>query len=459
MSEILKKYKEKTEYLEKLAKSHQALVSSLLSHYEILVKGDASLEKDIASLNARVKGAKNIFQVEKIGKDFLPISKKISAYVKAGLKGNGGHGFFDSLGSIFGGKDKPETGPLPPEGRKPGGNIALVDSSKEFIVPYLALLDELSKGTLLLGDDRDPFYAPLQSLRSNRFEGLQQETADALRPPLYNFFVGKSNEAGVVEVERGELKRIIGSLAGYIQSLSVTSDKFGAKLDVYARQVQSAESLSEVQKIKSAILTETLKIRKENQTVGERLSEANQKVAESGEKIAKLEKELEMAREAKSVDALTQVYNRGYFDERLNEALIQFERTKEPCCLIMYDIDHFKKFNDEYGHQAGDQVLKVVTALTKEKVRAADTVARYGGEEFAVILYKAKLADGYKVAEEIRNNIETYELGILGKTIHVTISAGVTEFKSGDTPEELIGRADKGLYKGKKGGRNRVVKV
>ena len=191
----------------------------------------------------------------------------------------------------------------------------------------------------------------------------------------------------------------------------------------------------------------------------EQLAESNRKINEAGEKIARLEKELEMARQEKSVDPLTKVYNRGYFDTRLEEAVKDFSRSGEPCCLIMMDIDHFKDFNDTYGHQAGDQVLRKVAELIKESVRASDTVARYGGEEFGVILYRSILKDAMKMAEKIRKNVGEHEFGVLDKTIHVTVSLGVTAFTGSDKTETIVQRADKGLYSAKEQGRNRAVSV
>lgn len=459
MSEILKRYKEKNKYLENLTKSYQDLVASMISHPRALVKGDKNLENALDKLLGRVKSAQNIFQVQQIQKDYTQLCKKIDAAVKEKGKAGGG-GLLSGLASILGGREgKKEQAPaLEQRARKPE-KIDLVDATREILSPYVTLLDGFSKGTILLADEREPFFDTLNSERARRFEGLKVETADGLSRSLYNFFINKSNEASLVEQEKEELKAIIGSLAGYIQSLSVSSESYGAKLDNYSKKIISATSLDEIKKIQHAILAETLEIQKANTEMREKFVEANMKVAEAGEKIARLEKELMMARQEKAVDSLTRVFNRGYFDERIKEAVAQFKRTGESCCLIMLDIDSFKDFNDTYGHQAGDQVLAKIAEIIKESVRASDTVARYGGEEFALILYRARLKNAMKMAENIRKNVRLHEFVVLDKVIRVTVSMGVTEFTPADEPKDIIERADKGLYEAKREGRDRIVRA
>jgi diguanylate cyclase len=126
----------------------------------------------------------------------------------------------------------------------------------------------------------------------------------------------------------------------------------------------------------------------------------------------------------------------------------------------MCDIDHFKRFNDTWGHQTGDQVLRLVANCLSENVKGRDTAARYGGEEFVVILRQTALDGAAKLADQIRGNVENKKLvkkstgDILGT---ITISIGVAQLRADDTPELLIQRADRALYRAKNTGRNRVV--
>jgi diguanylate cyclase (GGDEF)-like protein len=126
--------------------------------------------------------------------------------------------------------------------------------------------------------------------------------------------------------------------------------------------------------------------------------------------------------------------------------------------LLIMDIDHFKSYNDTYGHLAGDEALRRTGFLLKESIRSCDYAARYGGEEFMLILPETEAEDGVELAERIRNQIAEKEMGSDGNPLKVTISIGVASFpKDGDDPHSLMKRADAALYEAKRRGRNRVV--
>ncbi len=159
-----------------------------------------------------------------------------------------------------------------------------------------------------------------------------------------------------------------------------------------------------------------------------------------------------------TIDGLTQVYNRRHFQQTLELELERARRYDRPLALVLFDIDHFKRCNDTYGHRAGDYVLRRIAELVQSRARKVDVVARYGGEEFAVILPEIDLLGARQLAEKIRAMVEAERFNFEGQLIPVTISLGVAEL----TPtcanaEDLIGVADERLYKAKAGGRNRVV--
>ena len=158
-------------------------------------------------------------------------------------------------------------------------------------------------------------------------------------------------------------------------------------------------------------------------------------------------------------DGLTGVFNHRYFQEKLAEELTKAERFNKDLSLILLDVDHFKKFNDNYGHQEGDKVLRIVSQIIQSTVRSkVDTVARYGGEEFVVVLPEADGNTGKDLAERIRKNIESYLFENNGKVLYrVTASLGVSSFPFDSREQKvLIQLADQALYDAKKDGRNRV---
>jgi diguanylate cyclase (GGDEF)-like protein len=158
------------------------------------------------------------------------------------------------------------------------------------------------------------------------------------------------------------------------------------------------------------------------------------------------------------LDGLTGVYNRREFNLQLKSELERSERYHHPCSLIMMDIDYFKKLNDTYGHQGGDEALRAVAALLKQEVRPTDRVARYGGEEFAIILPETSNERAMVVAERLRVAIALESIPISeDQIINVTVSVGVATFPTDTTSEsQLISLADQALYTAKKCGRNRV---
>jgi len=163
-------------------------------------------------------------------------------------------------------------------------------------------------------------------------------------------------------------------------------------------------------------------------------------------------------------DSLTGCYNRGHLNELLPREIKRALRYKHPLALAMCDIDHFKKVNDTYGHQCGDEVLKILVQSITDLIRAdTDWLARYGGEEFLLVLPETKLENAYGLAERLRKHIAKKIIKTEEDKISITASFGVTGFDASTssdniTPEVLINSADKYLYEAKKQGRNTVVK-
>lgn len=158
------------------------------------------------------------------------------------------------------------------------------------------------------------------------------------------------------------------------------------------------------------------------------------------------------------VDALTGIFNKRYFLDRLKEEFSHSKRNKQPLSLIMLDVDHFKNINDTHGHLAGDCVLTHLANTIKQITRASDIFARYGGEEFVVLLRGSDEPGAYQMAERIRLIVEKSPAHFDSLTIPLTVSLGAAtlcEEEEYDSPEALLETADRFLYKSKQGGRNR----
>jgi diguanylate cyclase (GGDEF)-like protein/PAS domain S-box-containing protein len=171
-----------------------------------------------------------------------------------------------------------------------------------------------------------------------------------------------------------------------------------------------------------------------------------------------LEQRIQCLHEKATRDPLTQVANRAEFDRILANYVESHLERRIPCSLILCDLDYFKRVNDTYGHQAGDEVLITFAALLRRHCRSGDLVARYGGEEFVLLCADCDNATATRRAEELRQEIAELPLAALeGRS--VSASFGVTEVQAGDTPETMLRRADRALYQAKSSGRNTVVQL
>ena len=169
-------------------------------------------------------------------------------------------------------------------------------------------------------------------------------------------------------------------------------------------------------------------------------------------------KDLEYTYALATTDGLTDLYNHRYFQEQMQQNVATCKRYNKDFSLIMIDIDYFKKFNDTYGHQSGDAVLRQVAQILKKNVRSSDIVCRYGGEEMAIILTNTGNEEALITAQKICNAVSSQPLKLVnGNNVNVTISLGVATCPlNGEEPAEMIKFADNCLYKAKEHGRNQV---
>ena len=250
--------------------------------------------------------------------------------------------------------------------------------------------------------------------------------------------------------------RVIGEIDDVMKVITEAlhvSSGYGASLDNANRDLSFVQSSEQLQPIIDALVKSTREMRENNIALQERLSL-------SKNEISSLQHSLEAIRAESLTDPLTGLGNRKYFDRSIEAAVAAALASGEPLSLLMFDIDHFKSFNDSYGHLTGDQVLRLVGMSLKQTIKGQDITARYGGEEFAVVLPNTALRQALTVADHIRRAVMSKELKkkstgeILGR---VTISLGVSMLKAGDDTDALIERADACLYAAKRNGRNRVI--
>ena len=250
--------------------------------------------------------------------------------------------------------------------------------------------------------------------------------------------------------------RVIGEIDDVMRLITEAhgvASSYDASLSGASEKLTTANNPDQIKAIVETLMKSTYEMRNTNKALENRL-------ALSKTEITGLQHSLEAIRAESLTDPLTGLGNRKYFDRSIEMAVQTALANGEPLSLLMFDIDHFKSFNDSYGHLTGDQVLRLVGMSLKQTIKGQDITARYGGEEFAVVLPNTALRQALTVADHIRRAIMAKELKkkstgeILGR---VTISVGVSMLKPDDDTDSLIERADACLYAAKRAGRNRVI--
>jgi diguanylate cyclase len=238
-----------------------------------------------------------------------------------------------------------------------------------------------------------------------------------------------------------------------LEDMSTGTSQYGKTLAAASGRLGAAEGIGAIKQVIGSLITDT-------QSMAARTQELERRVEASTAEVTALRTELAASRQEAMTDGLTAVANRKFFDFRLREDAMSAMEVGESLSLVMIDIDHFKRFNDTYGHPMGDQVLRLVARVIADNVKGRDTPARYGGEEFAVILPNTTLSDAAIVAEQIRRAMSkrrimrrdtSQDLG------SVTMSMGVSQYRPGEQLQYFIDRADAALYQAKRAGRDRVL--
>ena len=269
---------------------------------------------------------------------------------------------------------------------------------------------------------------------------------------LFDQHIAKGEET-VSTLVREELKKIFAESIGAIRTTNQNFSTSENKLETIHESLVPSLSEADVDKVINQIKLEIKNLESSSMSFKEQLQQAT-------DEIDALKKKMARYRDEAIKDPLTRIDNRRGFEKKLKDAIDNARISDTSLCLIIADIDHFKKINDSHGHLVGDSVLRMVAATIKDSVKGRDLVARIGGEEFAVLLPDTPYHGAMKLANNMRLIFERLDLKKkdTGESLGtLTLSFGVAIYSKDEAGEDFVNRADEALYRSKKAGRNMVT--
>jgi diguanylate cyclase len=296
-------------------------------------------------------------------------------------------------------------------------------------------------------------YTPALNQTINQTLEKKGTLSDDELEHIYGTYIASSRLGDRLDTVNARVIDEVKQVLETIDAAAGSATSYSASLADANEQLKGANDGDTLRAVIERLVHGTKEMQLSNSKLEARLSASRQE-------IEQLQQNLEEVRIESLTDPLTTLSNRKFFDQAMPRAIEVANQKNEPLSLLMTDIDHFKKFNDTYGHLTGDEVLRLVAISLKQNVKGQDIAARYGGEEFGVALPNTTLQSAITVANHIRHAVMTKELvkRSSGERLgRVTISIGVAALHPNDTAQSLIERADKCLYAAKRSGRNRVI--
>jgi diguanylate cyclase len=256
---------------------------------------------------------------------------------------------------------------------------------------------------------------------------------------------------------RTTIKNMMATFIDRMSEMSASTGEYHNKIESYAAAISKTEDINQLNQILGDLMKDTRGMQLDMMRSRDELEQAHRQVKEAEEKILQLETELDQVSELVHEDHLTGTLNRRGMEDAFARELSRADRLKAPMCVSMLDIDHFKRLNDTFGHDAGDEALIHLVRVTKEALRPTDVIARFGGEEFVIILPETGIDEAVKVMTRVQRHLTKNFFMHDNQRLLITFSAGVALRGMGEGAESMISRADKALYQAKEAGRNRVI--
>ena len=269
---------------------------------------------------------------------------------------------------------------------------------------------------------------------------------------LYNEFISDAHEAAVNKLS-SSVREVIHDFLSKVSKEGQGLSDYAQTLASFASQADSVNHIDDLKGLVNHLITETQKREEATQSMQSSLESMALEMRKLRSEVAKINSEA-------TTDSLTKINNRRAFDTEIEAAINASKANSSSLCLIIVDIDHFKAFNEKFGHSVGDKVLRFVASLIKNNIKGNDSVARYSGEQFTLLLPETNFEGALIVAENIREKLAKQTLSDSAKKIElgtITASFGVASYEKKESSEQFINKADIALRDAKKSGRNKVI--
>jgi diguanylate cyclase len=256
---------------------------------------------------------------------------------------------------------------------------------------------------------------------------------------------------------KSSLKNLIGVFVKRLSEVTTSTADYHGKVETYAERLQVADDIDSLRSLVDELMGDTRSMQIDMTRSRDEIADAKRQAEAAEGRVRKLQAELEQVSEQVSQDQLTGALNRRGLDDAMQREISRAERRKVALSVAVLDLDNFKRLNDTYGHQAGDDALVHLTKVVKKTLRPTDIVARYGGEEFMILYSDTALPQALEITKRLQRELTKRYFLHNNERLLITFSAGVAQFKPGETQEAVFARADKAMYQAKLQGKNRVV--